>query len=313
MTIFFWNLLLVATMLACLGTLAGFLGRTWWVFELTSHFRLQYFIFLVISSLFLFFNNGIYLGLGAFFFALLNLFLLVPYYLGRRESTSSEKPHRVLLANILKRNQSYERVRGLIRSHDPDFVALIEVSQTWMHELECLRSEYPFSKSAPRTDDYGLALFSRHPIKQAEIQYFGDTDRPTIVAQLDLAGKSILLVIPHPSPPKSQHDAILRNRQLSEIAKYIANHNGPKFLIGDLNITPWSPYFRDLLDQGRLLESRKGFGLQPTWPTTIPVLYIPIDHILVSPEIQVHNHQLGPRIGSDHRPVIVDFSVREQI
>lgn len=279
---------------------------------MASHFRLQYFIFLIISSVLYFLAGKPTFGIGASIFALLNLSLLMPFYFKMPVSCSDEKTHRVLLANILKRNQSYERVREMIQKYNPDFAVLIEVSQKWMQELECLQSEYPFSKSAPRTDDYGLALFSRHPIRQAEIQYFGDTDRPTIVAQIDLAGKIILLVIPHPSPPKSNHDAILRNRQLNEIAQYLANHNGPKFLIGDLNITPWSPYFRDLLDQGCLRESRIGFGLQPTWPTTMPALYIPIDHILISPEIRVYKHQLGPRIGSDHRPVSVDFSIRLQ-
>lgn len=309
MTTLLWNLLAVSTVLVCSSTLAGFLGRTWWGFELASHFRLQYFIFLMTSSLIYIIAGRSYFGLGVGSFALLNLSQLVPFYFKRPKSPSNAKTHRVLLANILKRNQSYQRVRDLIRNYNPDFFVLIEVSQKWMQELECLRSEYPFVKSAPRTDDYGLALFSRFPLKHAEIQYFGDTDRPTIIAELDLAGNAITLVIPHPSPPKSQTEAILRNRQLSEIANHLAGHNGPKFLIGDLNITPWSPYFKDLLDQSGLRESRTGFGLQPTWPTTMPLLYIPIDHILVSADIRVHKHQLGPGIGSDHRPVSVDFSI----
>jgi endonuclease/exonuclease/phosphatase (EEP) superfamily protein YafD len=312
MTILFWNLLVAATLLACLSTLAGFFGRTWWVFELTSHFHLQYFIFLIISSVLHLVAGNPYFGLAASIFALLNFSMLLPFFRSRPNNHSDVKTYRVLLANILKRNQSYARVRETIHSCNPDFAVLIEVSQKWMQELDCLRSTYPFIKSAPRTDDYGLALFSRFPIKQAEIEYFGDTDRPTIIAQIDLAGQMILLVIPHPSPPKSKPSARLRNQQLHEFAQYLDDRTGPKFLIGDLNITPWSPYFRDLLDQSGLRQSRRGFGLQPTWPTTMPALYIPIDHILVSQEIKIHKHRLGPRLGSDHRPVIVDFSINQQ-
>ena len=36
-----WGLVEAGAMLACLATLTGFLGRFWWIFELTSHFRPQ--------------------------------------------------------------------------------------------------------------------------------------------------------------------------------------------------------------------------------------------------------------------------------
>jgi endonuclease/exonuclease/phosphatase (EEP) superfamily protein YafD len=58
-----------------------------------------------------------------------------------------------------------------------------------------------------------------------------------------------------------------------------------------------------------LHDSRKGFGIQPTWPSDKPIFMVPIDHVLVSKEIRIQNRFTGPDIGSDHRPVIVDFSL----
>jgi hypothetical protein len=36
-----WGLIEVGSLLLGLTTVTGFLGRVWWVFELTSHFKVQ--------------------------------------------------------------------------------------------------------------------------------------------------------------------------------------------------------------------------------------------------------------------------------
>jgi endonuclease/exonuclease/phosphatase (EEP) superfamily protein YafD len=36
---------------------------------------------------------------------------------------------------------------------------------------------------------------------------------------------------------------------------------------------------------------------------------VPIDHCLVSPEITILDRRLGPAVGSDHYPLIVDFII----
>jgi endonuclease/exonuclease/phosphatase (EEP) superfamily protein YafD len=46
-----WNPVLAAGALACLGTITGFLGRLWWGFDLTAHFRLQYAVGLTLLAL----------------------------------------------------------------------------------------------------------------------------------------------------------------------------------------------------------------------------------------------------------------------
>jgi endonuclease/exonuclease/phosphatase (EEP) superfamily protein YafD len=34
---------------------------------------------------------------------------------------------------------------------------------------------------------------------------------------------------------------------------------------------------------------------------------IPIDHVLHTPDIRVYERKNGPRVGSDHLPVMVEF------
>jgi endonuclease/exonuclease/phosphatase (EEP) superfamily protein YafD len=81
-------------------------------------------------------------------------------------------------------------------------------------------------------------------------------------------------------------------------------------LLGDLNVTPWSPYFQELLAATGLRDSARGWGLQPSWPTMSLLLRVPIDHCLISPELHVTERTLGPDIGSDHFPLLVTLAVQ---
>ena len=80
-------------------------------------------------------------------------------------------------------------------------------------------------------------------------------------------------------------------------------------LLGDLNATPWSPAFRSLLRNSDLRDSRQGFGIHSTWPSGTWIMRVPLDHILVSGQVAVHSRVVGPDVGSDHRGVVVEFSL----
>lgn len=48
-------------------------------------------------------------------------------------------------------------------------------------------------------------------------------------------------------------------------------------------------------------------GVFPTWPANFPLLAIPLDPCLVGSEICVARKRIGPNLGSDHKPLIVDL------
>jgi endonuclease/exonuclease/phosphatase (EEP) superfamily protein YafD len=115
-------------------------------------------------------------------------------------------------------------------------------------------------------------------------------------------------------PPVGGYELfLLRNAQLQEAAMTMRQLPEPKILIGDLNTTVWSPYFSQLVEESGLRDARKGFGVVPTWPTDFPtpLMRIPIDHCLVSRDIRVVNIGAGPRVGSDHLPLIVDLGISQ--
>jgi endonuclease/exonuclease/phosphatase (EEP) superfamily protein YafD len=79
-------------------------------------------------------------------------------------------------------------------------------------------------------------------------------------------------------------------------------------MVGDFNVTPWSPLFADLLRDSGLADSCRGFGWQPTWPTRLPAMFrIPIDHCLHGAGVAIVDRRVGPEIGSDHLPLLLEL------
>ena len=310
----FWRLLEFGGLLVCLATVAGFLGRYNWVLDLFSHFRLQYLLLLSGATALFLLGERYPQAIASGLFAGINLLLIVPLFIKQATpkpspTTNPKGTYRALLVNVLQKNDAFGTVRHLIRSEEPDFIVLIEVNKTWIDQLKPALDDFPFKQMPLREDNYGIALFSRFPIKSSEIRFFGTARVPSIICTFHLQGLPVTILATHPPPPKTKIKAHLRNIQMARIAEYLRSQPGEVLLIGDLNMTSWSPHFRDLIRISGLRDSRKGFGLQKSWPTNRLLLRIPIDHILVSDGVIVQSRRIGKFNGSDHYPVIMDFTL----
>jgi endonuclease/exonuclease/phosphatase (EEP) superfamily protein YafD len=292
-----------------MSTLFGFFGRVWWVFELFSHFRVQYFYALLVCAFLFILYDDTLLSVITSCFILLNLAVILPLY--RRSSSAHDNPgsNCILFANVLTSNLDHEKVQKLIQDVDPDFVALIEVNQAWLDDLKMDQAGYPFIQVEPREDNYGIALFSRYPLLKAETMAFGTFRVPSLIAQCMAEDGPLTLIVTHSPPPRSADGFRNRNQHLGDLSGYVRSLHGAVMVVGDLNITSWSPFFNSFLQSSGLRDSRLGFGVQPTWPADIPLMLIPIDHAVISPHIEIIHRAVGPKVGSDHYPIIIGFSI----
>ncbi len=305
-----WGLLSAATAIACVSTAVGFWGRLWWPFDLGSHFRAQYFFFFLASGIIFLLGRKKKRATLCGVFAIINLSLIVPLYFGASVTHGGVRTFRALLINVAQSAQAYEEVPKFIRSVEPDFMILVEVNQAWINNLQKMQTHYPFSIILPdREGRSGIALLSRIPLESGEVGHYGEAKLPTVVARFEIDGQLLTVIGTHALAPWGPVRSEYRNQHLAALAQIVGSQKGSVVVLGDLNTTSWSPFFRDLLRKTGLRDSRKGFGLQPTWPTGFPPLWIPIDHCLVSSRVVVHDRRIGPQVGSDHYPVVVDFSV----
>ena len=241
---------------------------------------------------------------------LINLSRIVPLYLAEKPGAEAGPTVRALAANLRRDNREQQRFIDLVRIGRPDFFVAMETDEVWLRSLQKLSDSYPYSIVQPREDNFGIAFFSRWPIKGHRVHGLSQARLPTLVASLDVRGQELTVLATHPMPPIGRVRSELRNQQLAEVGTLAANLPNPKVILGDLNITSWSPYFSDLLRRSGMRDGRRGSGVQPSWPALPWLFRIPIDHTLVSADIHVMHRELGPAIGSDHRPVVIEFRVR---
>ena len=86
----------------------------------------------------------------------------------------------------------------------------------------------------------------------------------------------------------------------------------PVIVMGDFNLTPWSPHFLDFESTSGLRRAKQGVGLTPTWyarGASFPMGLV-IDHMFVSGVLQIDEYHVGEDIGSDHRSVSMLIGTR---
>lgn len=304
-------LLWLAAGATSLFSLFGFLSHLDWKFELFSHFRTQYALLLAACLVVFLASGELSGGLVAGLFLGVNLAQILPIYRRTHRRNTGSKSYRLFFANILGTNTHTDQLILAIRKAEADILLLVEVRQHHLQQLLPALNDYPFQFSQPDVKNFGLAIFSRLPLESAQALALDEACTPALVARLRPGKTPLTLLAIHPYPPKSRSHAAERNHQLKQTAKFVSGQPGELILAGDLNSTSWSHAFQQLVNESHLLDSRQGIGLQASWPAGNALMRVPIDHMLHTPGITIHQRRLGQRTGSDHLPVIVDFSIEE--
>ena len=292
-----------------LSTVLGHAGRYHWTLDLFAHFRVQYFVLLAVAALLHAFMRSwrwtVFFGA----FAAWNLCLLLPFYAGDRIDASAPNPCRirVLSLNVHTESTAYDKVIALLREEKPDVAFLMEIDAKWLLRLQDLSDEFPKILADPRPDNFGVALLSREPWTDIRIEHLGDADVPSIAVDYVRCDKRFTIFGTHPVPPPTPETFRLRNQQLDAVADYLSRATNSVILAGDLNVTPWSYWFRRFVARTRLNDTAPGFGVRPTWFGPSFIFGIPIDHMLVSGDLRVVSRRISRDVGSDHRALIVDL------
>ncbi len=320
-------LLRVGAMITAILTWAGLFNNVGWIFELMCHFRVQYaelqFVF-SLGALWWFAEKREKQsspGLAMLSYRrselvvviaslVLNLVLIVQLFLpastvAKRDGTAQTL--KVIQLNVNSKNERYDAVVAVINKYKADIVALQEVNEPWCTEMNRKLSEYPYKVLRARPDNFGVALFSKIPLKSCQLVVYGKAGVPTILAECEFAGAPLSVLCTHPVPPMTPEYFDLRNEQFAAMAKARSNWKPSVVLLGDLNCTSWSQFFQDLCRNAGLSDSRQGFGVQPSWPQQAFPLLIPLDHCLISRDLGVLDRKVCDDVGSDHYPVYVEL------
>ena len=297
----------VLTALFSLVTLADSLHR---LVELFSHFRLQYLgASLLLTLAFLLYRDWRW-ALLMLAVAAVNTWPVAEWYAADGDVEARSAPAlKLLLANVYSGNDNARPFLKLLEAEQPDVIVVQEVTNRWVNVMEQVRAAYPHRVEVPQNDNFGIGVYAKGPFISVETVASPPYGFPTLIARYAIGDTAATLVATHPIPPMGKIGYESRNEQLDSIAGRLASIDGPKLLVGDLNISMWSHVYRALEAETGLTNTRRGFGAIPTWPRQLPFGRIPIDHCLVSPHFAVLDTRRGPNIGSDHLPLIVELAL----
>jgi len=216
---------------------------------------------------------------------------------------------RVLVANVLVQNREAGKLVELIRRSAPDLVLTLEPDAFWARELAVLEPEYPFSLKYPQDNAYGMMLFSRLALEEAEIRFLMDPDVPSFRARLRLrSGDRVCLYAVHPRPPHAFQASFDRDAELLVVGREIHQSPEPSIVAGDLNDVAWSYTTRMFQRISGLMDPRLGRGLYNTFSARSRLMRWPLDHIFFDPEFRLARLERLPEIGSDHFPMLAELS-----
>lgn len=294
-------------------SLAAFLGRWVWWLDVLANFRAQYVVVLGFLGLIVALSKWRKTGYAILGVALINFLFVLPLYVGSPAEARAETPSlRVMSFNLLSDNERYSAVIDYIDSMQPDLVLLHEASRPWEVALESAGLDYQIIRA--RSDDliFGTLALVRGGGAEAVSFGFSSTSPRAVEVSFTPSGwpEPVYVLGVHPLAPTDHERADLRDAQLEFAGQWASSQRGPFLVAGDFNSTPWSSPFRKLLASADLHNSQNGFGLQPSFSVkTNLLLRVPIDHLLHSSALEVTDRLLGPDLGSDHFPLLVDLQL----
>lgn len=214
---------------------------------------------------------------------------------------------RVAQMNLYQYNDRHEDVLRAARDTHADLISFQEVDSAWAQALtQGLRTLYPYHRIRSQHDCYGIAAFSKLPMLNAKVVPIGQ--RPAITAVMRTSHGPVRLLAVHVTSPGSYGEFHDRQDQLELLADLVAASTMPMVVLGDLNTVSWDDAFHELCAKANLHEG--GGAPRATWPATVGLPLVPLDHVLVTSQLGVASTRSFTIPGSDHRGLVADITTR---
>jgi endonuclease/exonuclease/phosphatase (EEP) superfamily protein YafD len=221
----------------------------------------------------------------------------------------AERFVRVTTFNLWGRNDRHlNKVAEFLAKTKADAVVLEEVRGHHADFIESLAGQHPY-----RVGDNGLVILSKHPIvADGRVDRADEPFWMSLIirwVRLGVNGKIVELAGVHLARPFYPE---LQQADIEAVTAFVQSRTGPLIVAGDFNAAPWTVKLKTFTKETGLGRFNSYY---PTWPMrwqSTPLLpIVPIDNVFASSHFAKIGTTVGPRLGSDHRPVIADIALIE--
>ena len=299
------------SMAGVLATGIAFLGDCHWYADLFSHLRPQYCVWLAIATLGaqrLRHRTALLVAIAGL---IANVAALAPYALPWQNANAGRTTGRAwtfVSVNLLYGNLQVSRITDYLRRTQADVVVFQEVSARWADDLEELRDLYPYRTTQSRKNGFGVAVFSREkPVDVRVVATASPVGEQAVYAEWESEGRRFGVAGIHPDKPDKEWKIQNRRIYFDQVAQWCeekARADQPVIVIGDFNATPWSSSMKTFTRQTELRNTSQGTIFGATWNVWQPHRLL-IDHAFLSSHWRLLHREIGPAIGSDHRPLLI--------
>lgn len=307
-------------MLACsVALVAGFFGFLHPAFDSFAHFRVHLAVLMALCALPLLATSfrlqaavALLFAVAAFVTTSNTLPRLWQVQAAYEATPGDQMVYRLLQMNLRFDNPTPKKVLSLIGRTNPDVITLDEVSGMWTTELGYITSAYPYRILCPYPNGvFGVALLSRRPFA-AGTEPFCERRGAMAIAKVDFGGIGVDVAAIHLSWPWPREQAW----QIGELSEPLASLGETAIMAGDCNAAPWSAAVRRVASLGQLTVMPSA---GPTWiyiklPDFLRrFVGLPIDQVFSKGAVVIHSAARLEETGSDHLPVLVEFSLRSDV
>lgn len=293
------------TVLAFLFTLAGYLRLFWWC-TVVDFFRLHYAVFSLVIGAVALFDGSIGIVVVNAVLMAANLYRM-RHFLPFNKANAGSSNKDIFSINAYKDNIAPDRLKKIILDADAELLLIMEMNEDFKVLLKTVLENYPHSLETPVRDGFSILLLSKVEMKDAHIHFCKAGDTPLLSAKINLKGRDYQVFSAHPKPAFNKKWKKERDAYFKEM-KHFANHSDlPVIVLGDFNSVPWETHFIDFLKNTNLKSTLDGHGYKVTWPAFFPLIGVPMDHILISENIEYKDLHVGPFSGSDHFPISINL------
>lgn len=215
---------------------------------------------------------------------------------------------RVYSANLYVFNTDIAAMRRSISAADADILVLVELGQAPASRLDQLLPNYPHRVliGQARAGDHARSIIaSRYPILQGLPERPDGLSTVGATVQTPIGPINVFGVhLTRPWPYQYQWGQISQVMALAERMKAAPAH--PTIAAGDFNSVSSARIGKQIQSDLGLIPAP---GWPGTWPSQIPAFAgLTIDQVYRSPDLALITRRLGEPTGSDHRPVITEFT-----
>ena len=236
--------------------------------------------------------------------------VMAPEFLAARPgATPSGKPLKLIQFNLWASNIDPERTARWIVAENADIVVIEEAIGAGARVLPAIEGRYPYRTPCQVDFDCSTLILSKAaPKASGDLWGAGGTPLSGAWAKFGDGADAFTVVAAHFTRPFPAGPQQAQSRRLAEVLDRFDRSS--LIVAGDFNSTPWSFAMRRQDARFGLARLTRAMSTWPAarftrWRLWSPLPFLALDHIYAGSAWRAAGMQRGPRLGSDHYPIVV--------